>query len=156
MHSGANRAGWSGIGSIVCRYVVQKQGSGCTRKWRFVLFQLLGSIPPLPSARSLSNDEENPSVLATRVVSYANVPESIPVSDYDGLNDSFESFKLVIGFHYLVSKVYHCYMRENLMKICLCSFEKIWLDLECNIVIFFLPLIDKQLLRIFWLILLVD
>lgn len=95
---------WSGIGSIVCRYVVQKQGSGCTRKWRFVLFQLLDSVSLL-RVLPLSNDERNPSVLATRVVSYANVPESIPVSDYDGLNDSFESFKLVIGFHYLVSKV---------------------------------------------------
>lgn len=60
----------------------------------------------LPSAHSASfQRQRNPSVLATRVVSYANVPESIPVSDYDGLNDSFESFKLVIGFHYLVSKV---------------------------------------------------
>lgn len=74
-------------------------GSSCFSFWAPFLVSLLRVLP-------LSNDEGNPSVLATRVVSYANVPESIPVSDYDGLNDSFESFKLVIGFHYLVSKVY--------------------------------------------------
>lgn len=90
-------------------------GSSCTRKCRFVLFQPSGyylypsfTLPLRVPPSSLSLFHGGIPLFwpshSRIVVSYANVPEPVALSDYDRLNDSNESFKFVIGFHSLVSE----------------------------------------------------